>query len=78
MATVNSSEKVSLSTFPLDRRDALTILYMQNQDLSDKTPEEIADMYDEAWDRISKEFNAIRESKKEERRKTKRNLSFYD
>lgn len=78
MATVNSSEKVSLSTFPSDRRDALAILYMQNQDLSGKTPEEIADMYDEAWDRISKEFNAIRESEKEERRKTKRNLSFYD
>lgn len=78
MATVNSGEKVSLSTFPSDRRDALAILYLQNQDLSGKTPEEIAGMYDEAWNRISKEFNAIRDREKEEHRKTRRNLSFYD
>lgn len=78
MAVSSSGEKISLSAFPSDRRDALAILYLQNQDLSGKTPEVIADMYDEAWGRISKEFNAIRDREKEENRKTRRNLSFYD
>ena len=62
----------STGSFPQDRCDALAILYMQNQDLSGKTPEELADMYDDVWKRISEEFKSIRDRKNEERRKTER------
>jgi len=65
----SSNGNVNLRTFPSDRRDALAILYLQNQDLSGKTPEELADMYDEAWDKISQEFDSIRDKKREDRHK---------
>lgn len=70
MASTNSNRSVSLSSFPSDRRDALAILYMQNQDLSEKTPEELVNMYNDAWEKISEEFKSIREKRAEERRKS--------
>jgi hypothetical protein len=36
---------VNLSTFPSNRTEALTMLYLQNQDLSDKSPSEIVELY---------------------------------
>lgn len=78
MSTSSSGGNVSLSAFPSDRRDALAILYLQNRDLSGKTPEEIADMYDEVWGRISNEFIEIQSRKHEERRKEKQNTSVFD
>ncbi len=65
----SSNEKISLSTFPSDRTDALTILYLQNQDLSGKTPEELANMYDEVRHRIFQEFILISKKHGEEHRK---------
>ncbi len=38
--------------FPRDYADALTMLYLQNQDLSGKTPEQILDMYEDTNRRI--------------------------
>lgn len=38
-------DKIELSTFPSNKNEALTILYLQNQDLSGKTPEEIYELY---------------------------------
>lgn len=38
--------------FPQNRDEALTMLYLQSQDLSGKTPEEIAAMYVEVKKRI--------------------------
>lgn len=78
MATSSSDGKVSLSTFPSNRFDALTILYMQNQDLSSKTPEDLANMYEEVRDRIHKEFDAILDRKKQERRASSRLSSIFD
>lgn len=78
MTVSSPGGKAPLNAFPENRIDALAILYLQNQDLSGKTPEEIADMYNEAWDRISKEFGEIQSREHEERRKANRGMSFFD
>lgn len=39
--------------FPANSTEALTMLYLQNQDLSRKTPEEIDRLYWETYYRIS-------------------------
>ncbi len=39
------TDTIKLQTFPATRFEALAILYLQNQDLSGKTPEEIMEMY---------------------------------
>jgi hypothetical protein len=39
------SNDVNLSTFPSNRIEALTMLYLQNQDLTNKTPSEIVELY---------------------------------
>ena len=51
-------DKVELSTFPASRFQALAMLWLKNQDLSNKTPAEISNMYDMA-------YNEIRKAKKE-------------
>ncbi len=46
-------------SFPDDRLDTLTFIYLNNQDLSNLTPEELVDKYDE----IYKQINEYRASK---------------
>lgn len=46
------SDKVTLSTFPASELQALALLYVQNQNLSGLTPEEIYDKYRDAYKRI--------------------------
>lgn len=41
-------EDVILSTFPETEIEALAMLYVQNQDLKDVTPEKLLEMYDSA------------------------------
>ncbi len=41
------------STFPSSRIDALTMLYLEKQDLSNISPEELLDKYDEVYEKIS-------------------------
>lgn len=43
---------VSLKTFPENYCEALALLYVQNQELGQKTPEEVCEMYWEAYFRI--------------------------
>ncbi len=43
---------VSLKTFPGSHLEALTLLYVQSQDLTGKSPEELLDMYDDAYTKI--------------------------
>lgn len=43
-----------LNTFPASEAQALALLYVQNQDLSGLTPEEIYDKYRDAYERIYK------------------------
>lgn len=63
LASSNEKERVVIKSFPADRRDALTMLYMQNQDLSGKTPEELASMYSDTYDLISEKFLDIKRRK---------------
>ena len=46
-----SSETV-LSAFPDNEFEALAMLYVENQDLSGLTPEQLLDMYDDAYEKI--------------------------
>lgn len=49
---IDMSDKVTLSTFPASELQALALLYVQNQNLSGLTPEEIYDKYRDAYKRI--------------------------
>jgi hypothetical protein len=49
---------------PLNKYEALTILYLQKQDLDGCSPEEIVGRYIEAQDRITKEFSRQKEIRK--------------
>jgi len=42
---VTMSDSVELSTFPSNRLDGLTLLYLEKQDLSNLSPEEFVDKY---------------------------------
>lgn len=43
---------VTLRSFPRNECEALAILYIQNQDLSGVTPEELLEKYQEAYSQI--------------------------
>lgn len=45
---------LNLSTFPSTKYEALTMLYLQKQDLSGLTPEELIENYQETYDKIRK------------------------
>lgn len=45
---------VTLETFPCNRNEALAMLYVQRQDLSKLTPQELLDMYEDAYAQICK------------------------
>lgn len=49
-----------LKTYPGNEIEALAMLWIQNQDLSNTTPEELFDKYQDAYDKI-------RERKKQKR-----------
>lgn len=61
------------SYFPSTKREALALLYVQQQNLSEKSPEEIAAMYENAYSRIDSAISDIQKAKKEQKRS--RNLS---
>lgn len=44
-----------LSFFPQTRAEALAMLYLQNQDLKGKTPEEIQSLYFSAYQALRKD-----------------------
>ncbi len=46
---------ITLRTFPSSVEEALAFLYIQHQDLSGKSPEEIHTMYQEAYYAIRKD-----------------------
>ena len=49
--------------FPADKFEALTMLYLENQDLSDTTPEGLYDLYENTYNRIKK-YYSTKESQK--------------
>ena len=44
--------EIRLDTFPGTKAEALAMLYVQNQDLTGKTPTQIAELYDAAHNEI--------------------------
>lgn len=54
------SNDVNLRTFPRNRQEALTMLFLQNQDLSDKSPEDIVRLYLDTEFKIKEKFKEIR------------------
>ena len=44
-----------LQFFPDNKIDALTMLYLENQDFSNLTPEELLNMYNDVRERIKKQ-----------------------
>ena len=50
---------VNLNSFPSNRIQALAFLYTQNQDLKDKTPSEITEIYLSAYEEISSNIGKI-------------------
>lgn len=53
--------------FPDPKQEALALEYIKSQDLSRKTPEEVAEMYQDAYTRICETFKSIRDEKRAER-----------
>ena len=51
-------------TFPKDKFDALTMLYLKNQDVSELSPEELLDKYDETYERIKNYYKEKRKNQK--------------
>lgn len=52
------------STFPSNKTEALTMLYLQNQDLSNLSPEELADKYQKTYDKIRQRNKEIQAEKR--------------
>lgn len=45
--------------YPSSKRDALTLLYLSRQDLTDKSPGELAELYNSVYEEITKKFNEL-------------------
>ena len=45
-------EDTLFRTFPDSKLEALTMLYLQNQDLSELTPEALLDKYEDTYEKI--------------------------
>ncbi|GGC88305.1 hypothetical protein GCM10011573_17390 [Enterococcus wangshanyuanii] len=50
-------DNVNLSTFPANKHEALTMLFLQNQDISNLTPEELVNKYKEVYKEIKSTFS---------------------
>lgn len=57
----------SFNSFPADKKDFLAIIYLQNQDLSGKSPEEIALLYDDAYTKIDAKLSELRKARKDKK-----------
>lgn len=64
MSDINSNDKSAKDAGPLNKYEALAILYLQKQDLDGCSPEEIVGRFTEAQDRIIKEFNRQKDIRK--------------
>lgn len=53
------SDKIELNTFPSRKNEALTMLYLQKQDLTGLSPRELANKYEEVYQEIKEQFIQI-------------------
>ena len=49
----------SIKTFPTTDQEASALVYVQAQDLSNKTPEDVADIYSDAFRRITDRLRVL-------------------
>ena len=56
---------IALKTFPGNETEALAMLWIQNQDLSNATPEELLDKYQDAYDKIRDHKKRKRDAKRQ-------------
>lgn len=56
-----------MSFFPDSKQEALALEYIKSKDLSGKTPEEVAELYEDAYTRICEKFKDLRDEKRAER-----------
>lgn len=54
------SDKPELKNFPSTKAEALTMLYLQSQDLKNYSPEDLVDKYAEVLKRINIKFSKNR------------------
>ena len=54
---------IDLRTFPANEIEALAMLYVQQQDLSEISPEALYDMYRDAYDKIRSHRRETRENR---------------
>lgn len=59
----------NLRTFPDSYVEALTMLYLERQDLSGKTPEELVELYMKTYSRISDAASEAHKAARKESRK---------
>lgn len=59
-------DKVELSTFPSSKTEALTMLYLSQQDLTRYQPKELAAMYAVTYNEIRQGFKDLRAKRSEE------------
>lgn len=55
----------TLKSFPSNEAEALAMLWLQNQDLSNATPESLFDKYQDAYDKIKERKKQERQAKHE-------------
>lgn len=53
---------IELKSFPKNRYEALAMLYLENQDLSNLTPEQLFDKYIEVYEAIKDHSNKNRKN----------------
>lgn len=57
MSNSMNANNNSTSVFPQNKYEALTMLYLQNQDLSNLTPEELFDKYQDTYTKLKSKEN---------------------
>lgn len=57
-----SNDSVNLNTFPSNKYEALAFLYLQSQDISNLTPEELIEKYYEVYRKIYSHYRDARQN----------------
>lgn len=52
----------TFNTFPFDKISALTMFYLEKQDLSSLSPEELLDKYDEIYGKLTAHYKEKRKN----------------
>ena len=57
--------ETNLYTFPKNKLDALTMLYLKNQDLSSLTPEKLFELYEKTYQKINNHKKKLNKEQRE-------------